>query len=180
MNLQIYRHAEAENLSDSHKVLAWFLTQMFRETGEDKVLTLDQYDFQYLYRGQCHAKIHMDELNESAISKMFAFADLGQRTAISIRQAVIAKRYKGRRLGVKKYTIKDDNAIKVAIYLHAALNFMDNWFTDEDFDVFAEVDYKGRFAPYSKKHYPIHDRFYFENLLSNPRNRGIQKKKPTE
>jgi len=172
MNLRIYRYAKAEELSDSHKVLAWFLTQMFREAGENQVITLDMYDFKYLYRNMSGTQIDMEQLNESAMGRMFAFADLGPRMAVSIRQEAIAKRYTGRKLGVEKFTITDDTAIKVGIYLHAALNFMDNWFTDEDFNIFAEHEYKGRFAPEAKKTRSIHDRFYFENLLSNPRNAG--------
>ena len=177
MQLYIYIKAKAEELNDQERVLAWFLSMMFREVGEDQTLTLDTYDFQYMLNGFSGGRLNIEEVNESPIGTMFVFANLGPRVAIRIRDEAFKKRYANRKLGVKKYSIEDELAIRVAVYLHAALNFMGNWFTEDDFNIFAEQPYLGRFTPGSKETFTLQERFNFENMLSNPRNAGCVKKR---
>lgn len=177
MQLYIYIKAKPENLTDEEKVLAWFLTMMFREAGEEQVLTLDEHDFKYMLKGFSGGRLNMEELAEEPISEMFAFANLGQRIAVKIKDEAFRKRYANRKLGVRKYRIEDEGAIRVAVYLHAALNFMPNWFTEEDYNIFAKQPYHGRFTPGSKDTFTLQERFNFENMMSNPRNAGSKKRK---
>lgn len=177
MDLYIYKKAEAENLSDQHKVLLWFLTLMFRDVGEDQVLTLDIYDFKYMYATDSSVGINIEDLNESPLGTIFSYANLGPRMAIRVRDEVQAKIYKNRKLGVTKYTIEDEIARMTAVYLHAALNFMDSWYTDDDFNIFSDLEYKGRFTPHSKKTRKIQDRLTYENMVGSNRLKKVRKVK---
>ena len=178
MKLYVYRRCEAENLSDTHKVAAWFLTQMFRDAGEDSTLTIDTNDFNHMYFGKVGLKLKVEKLNRGPLSKVFVFAIYGPRVAVRIHPHIL--KIEKSRVGVHASMaadvtyLEEDHAIRIATYLHAALNFMDSWYMKEGESIFKPEDYNGKFKPYSKRKNA--DSFSFDNL-SGLSNRGKYERK---
>lgn len=178
MRLYIYKRTQPDTLTDTHKVLAWFLTHIFRDAGEDQVITIDAHDFTYMYHGKSSIKLNVEQLNEGPLGKMFSFMLFGPRVGVKIRSDVytLEKTKPGphSKIGVKKYYVEDEQACRTAAYLHAALNFMPNWYMDPEKSIFEIQEYNGRFAPYSER--TQLERFTFENLIGYSK-RGRYKRK---
>lgn len=170
MKLYIFRQANADELSDTHKVFAWFLTMIYRDVGINEVVTIDWRDFQYLYYGTSGRRLLMDDIAEEPLSKIFHFANLGPRIAIKIKDEAIQryKKMQGKKtgkMGVTPHYVTEEGPCRVAAYLHAALNFMPNWYMDPDVNIFDDITYKGRFTPDAKQHRTIQEVFAFENMV---------------
>lgn len=165
MKIYIYKKIDHENLTDQHKVLGWFLTMMFREAGERETLTMDEYDFKVLFFGDPYHKVDMDIVSQSGLGKFFSFANIGPRIVIQIKPYMRSKNTNRKaKEGCDKIKIYDELAIKMAIYLHAAVNLMDHWFMDDDINIF-HYDDNSRFGRGARNKWTQHERFSFENIM---------------
>jgi len=164
MKLFCYNKIDRDTLTDQETLCLWFLTIMFRSAGEDQVITIDKYDFVIIFAGDPRRKVNIEELVKHPLAKMFTFADLGPRYAISINEDIIAKRYANRMLGATAIHIHDETAVKIGIYLHAALNLMDDWFMGEEINIFTDIRVS-RFGRSNREKYMMHDRFSVENIM---------------
>ena len=173
MKLYIYKSLP-DDLTDCEKVTAFLLTTMFKhERSEHMRLTINRYDLlRVLHGGQKSKIVDMHQLNfESGLGKVFVFGDYGDRIAIRIRPEILATKYnckKNMNMTVKRVSISELRAQKVAIYLHAVLNHIDSWFIDEPFDIFnGDRTLKTRFAPEGANFYTTHEMFRAENIFGD-------------
>lgn len=164
MKLFCYKKVNTEELTDQETLFLWFLTTMFREAGEEEILTIDKYDFVVMFAGDPRRKVKIEELVEHPLAKMFKFADLGPRYAVSIKEEILAKRYANRKLGCKATHIQEEIPLKIAIYLHAALNLMDDWFMGEEINIFTDIRVS-RFGKSNRQRFGMQDRFSVENII---------------
>lgn len=141
MFVRVYKDLDLDALKENEKPLAFLLTFMFRASGDEtQMLTIDEKDLKYIYhQGLTGRILFAEELNyESALGEFFQFADMGNRWGIRIRPEYIAKRYQGRKIAMVKCKINDTRSQKVAVYLHAVINLMDNWFTKDNYNIFSD------------------------------------------
>jgi len=175
MILKVYKVALSKGMSDNEALFSWFLTCMFRHLGEHDTLTMHRTDIQYILFNTTCVKFTLEKIQEGPLSKAFLFIDLGDRIAIRLRQDVLDKKYNGRRLGVLKTEIVDEYAMKLGIYLHAALNFIDSIVSESD-SPFEPVDHESsRFGKGPTTTYSVQDRFSVENMLGDPLNKRNRK-----
>lgn len=169
MKIYTYKKIDIENLNDHEKVLAFFLTMMFRKIESERmVLTINAKDLaNILYGGRTGEMIRSAKLNqESALGKFFSFAVLGNRVAIRIKDEMFNSYKWDRRLGTIRTSIEQESAIRMCIYLHATLQHMREWFTDDDFNIFYDDDQiETRFAPDAAEHFGIHEQFRARNIF---------------
>ena len=175
MILKIYKIFNDLNYTDEEKVFLWFLTHCFREVGWQETLTMDAFDYRRILFSGRKGDLVNQVAFPSHLRKYFNVHFVGnERVGISLSESVheyVTLKPGPKDIGVHEVTIQSLTAQKVAIYLSACLNNMDQLFISEEeggkYGLL--IDKKSRFRNQrnKKQDYTQHSRFSFEQMFLN-------------